>query len=372
MAFQNQLTPVELEYHHMQYCAFLNSQNRLLGTKAEKLWLADAFKSFGNIAIVVYGEKTKDCVLHMGTCRQKKSMDWRTMSPTAKETLVEQQNHVDIESNALSFAALLEASRANPGCVKSVEASVTWRMFTLEPSNFADNAKTLRHLTLEISQLQPREENSLAKIIGSAEMLQTLRLSFKAYIDYFHVDLEDLLVYRRHWPCLETFRATGIWASDSALRKFLGAHAGTLRSLELGDANIYEGVSEGTWVAMITFLQQNLDLTHIQLDSMLGSDHGLWLTRTEQYYELHPDELPRPIIPFPQDCLRKRIERYVLHGGKCPLRMIDDTEIQMSGRLWGLLLAPRLQLRGRIACQYGLPYRWISKKNAFRKGVQRG
>lgn len=338
--FQNQLTLVELEYHHMQYCAFLDSQDRLLGEN-EETWLADAFACFKNLESVVYGETTKDCLLH-ATCRQKKSMNWRTMSTTAKETLIEPQSHIDTESNAFSFAALLEASRAEPGRVKSIEASVTWPILALKPSAFADSARTLRHLTLEVSWFHGQGSwtgDHLAMIIGSASMLQTLRLSIKRHESFKNndmlpsVELEDLLVYRGHWPCLETFRMTGIVASDSALRKFLEAHANTLRSLELCDTSLCPLSSE-SWVAMIAFLQQSLHLTHIHFDGCLWSVNDCWEARTEHYYERHPGKLPRPIIPFPQDCLKKKIERYIVYGGQCPLRYTDETKEDCGDFSW--------------------------------------
>lgn len=96
-------------------------------------------------------------------------------------------------------------------------------------------------------------------------------------------------------------------------------NAKTLRSLEPGWIYLLHTHDDGPsecWTSIIKYLQSKSDLTHVLLNGHLDDSHF------ERWTSHSLDDCPLEEgaeTYHGQGSLRSRIERFILHGGDCPL-----------------------------------------------------
>lgn len=190
---------------------------------------------------------------------------------------------------------------------------------------------SIRHLTLHMAfidtDVQRSHHADLARIVDAAPNLHTLDVRlWNTSLDPV-IDTGFVPECCRFWPALHTLKISNFYTPESALRKFLNSHADFIRSLELRSTHITRSEDQKnptSWISIIQFLQSSLTLDHVRLERALRSAWG------EEWYSLSKMNnalgirLKEP-KPFGPNCLRCRVEQYVIGGGPCPLSDSNKT-----------------------------------------------
>ncbi len=179
-------------------------------------------------------------------------------------------------------------------------------------------------------------KSKIAKLVGAATTLDKLDVSYDYCPDdvaCFHDEnrLADILQFRSSWPHLTTINLKGFFTDGATLVNFLESHSSTLRSLELTNISILvltdepkipPGSVTASWVSIIRFLENSLHLKHIILNGYFSyCEDGLrdfWYSSTDYKARLSNTQ-ERDLFVYRPDCLRLRIQRFIVEGGECPL-----------------------------------------------------
>ncbi|KAI9055329.1 hypothetical protein LZ554_000288 [Drepanopeziza brunnea f. sp. 'monogermtubi'] len=218
------------------------------------------------------------------------------------------------------------------------------------------NVKTLK-LAFDNTNMRSAPTLCLTLILSRCPALRSLQLEFSPTRDCTfavqggRIKLAQFLLPTHQWDRLQSLSLKSLKAAGSDLEALLLRHSGTLRSLELSDIILYpisasqaEGtlspsgtVTEnhshkgevedvGSWLDMIEFLRTSLNLADMAFSGILTNDRNeAWIVT--------------PGITIHQDCLKRRIERYICHlGEENPIiqRWLSPDEREMQTRGDGL------------------------------------
>ena len=172
-------------------------------------------------------------------------------------------------------------------------------------------------------------------MMRNAPRLRTIELDFwnPSQPDRNLNNLSQVLVEHYHWPNLSNVELHGFRASEIHLRGFLAAHAASLTSLDLGTIMLlpYEWKGKprsGSWIRLIIFLQESLNLRKMCFHSTLASGG------VENWLATDADMIRR--IGTKQNAsdltVKERVERYVVEGGEFPLPWPSETEDESRWR----------------------------------------
>ena len=129
---------------------------------------------------------------------------------------------------------------------------------------------------------------------------------------------------RVHWLNLQRLVLQGFRTTEKVFKKFLNEHAASLKSLWLSNMEFAlvareEGIAcGGSFLSLIHFLRFSLQLENMKFNGTFSNhwDEGWildWRNRTHN-----------------KSCMKYCIERYIVHGGNCPLQP-PDKEDEMDG-----------------------------------------
>jgi hypothetical protein len=78
-------------------------------------------------------------------------------------------------------------------------------------------------------------------------------------------------------------------------------------------AKIPDGLGQGSPIRIIQFLSNTMCLKDVKFyGGMFNSDYEGWWTHSKHHHDYFSD--PKIVDPYPENCLRVRIERYITHG----------------------------------------------------------
>jgi hypothetical protein len=179
----------------------------------------------------------------------------------------------------------------------------------------------LRHLTVGFEEnggAQGQGDMSILEGLIATPSVESLGISFVPYLGDSPVAvtrLSDIINEKQHWPYLTILSLKGFITTETALRQLLERHSATLQSLELSNIEFSPFLIAGvlpSWVNFLKFLNEKLKLTHIKFDGTLSNSlTEIWVT-----YDYDDDAGyhfgdTSPRTPYPPDCLKHRIERFV-------------------------------------------------------------
>lgn len=275
--FLDHFTPLEKECAYYGYLGEIESQRAL--TKhpdLEHQLLQTLFRGFPELKEVEFMlTKRASLVLE---CPVEPLLNPQSLSTASRRFLVGRgpwERHTPGDR----FTEMLKAAHAAKIKLESIKATnLDLGDFVEDPALVEDIANAglhAKHMTLSIQYLDRLWHGKmdwLAKLIGGAENLQTVELSFQfcsIYGECYYFDegvaedknslisMAQLLRFRTYWPRLRSLTLRGLSGHESLFQSFLAMHKATLRFLEL-DYLILLGTRE----SLVKFVQFGLLSAH--------------------------------------------------------------------------------------------------------------
>lgn len=325
-----QMSHAELEGHYSAYVAHVQGQIALRKGHQEVRWLKTIFERLPNLERLGYA-----VMEHEERMEIFDTDSLEGLAPFAQATLMGRTRWAGTARTAQQIMALLTAALATRIKVKTFEAKrVPWELFTPVPKQWHvlfEGAKYLVSLKLHLLDFDASEiENEdvvgtyFASFIGSARKLTTLELdlggaSEKVSPAGLHGVFEGCITAGG----LKRLMLRSMSCHEATLRTIIVRNAETLRSLELGCIYLLNEETSGresgpSWVSTIRFLQSTLKLNHVMLDGYLANGKNeSWKTHPLEACPAETDTDSN--LYHGENSLRSRIERYILHGGECPI-----------------------------------------------------
>jgi hypothetical protein len=319
-----QVSDRELETCYINYLETVFNQEWVLRRNNEKETLADALEKLPMLSAIEYVVPRQPS----GSCNAP-PLD--SLNPRVRRILAQPEDTYGYEQSDGHFWALLQAACQTGRPLTSVQGShlnlKCWNAAAAKSlPDCRDVLPTLQHLSLEFELEQHSKEDAttLATIMAQAPSLQSLRLSFDelSWDDPLAViRLPYVIDHTVQWNHLQHLSLQAIAATEGGLRSLLLTHSASLRSLDLSnmklrDTDIPDQTQRGSWIHFIHFLSKELSLKHIRFDGCFSNswDEG-WVTRDADY-EMRFGATH--FTPYPDNCLKYRIESYITHGGVSP------------------------------------------------------
>lgn len=323
-SLREQFTMEDLKYHYLKYRHHMEGQTYLSTGRNAELWLAKAFEKMKRIDTIEYA--TRDVGRQV---RTGEPIPWSSLSAIGRETLSEPCHMGATEDDqARQFIALLQAAFRSCKNLTTIKGfHLDWEIFE-EPDRgeiMLDAVRHVQHLILTVSNYPIYDleghRKMLARVIANAPDLKTLELFFGCLPTESseHVlELNQLLTNRVHWPILQRLVLQGFRTTEKVFKKFLNEHAANLKSLGLSNMEFAlvargDGIAcGGSFLSLIHFLRFSLKLENVKFDGTLSNhwDEG-WIVDWRNRYT------------HDKSCLKYWIERYIVHGGHCPLQPPD-------------------------------------------------
>ncbi|KAK9321775.1 hypothetical protein V1517DRAFT_159991 [Lipomyces orientalis] len=327
----------ELERCYSNYLCYLFGQEYILRRSNEKEMLVNALQKLPGLEAIQY-VVPRD----MRPSRIAPPLD--SLSPSAREILAEPQDYPGYRESEGHFWTLLQSAclSGHAQQLRTVQGSrldlERWNAAAAESlSDCYEALPNLEQLSLEFDFAQRSDGDAamLARIIARVLGLESLRLSFDEFSwDHPHavIHLPQVIDETIRWEYLRRLSLQAVATTEGCLRSLLQRHARSLRSLELSnikfeDAAIPNQDRRGSWIQFIHFLRQTLSLEHVRFNGCFSNSwNEAWITRDADDERLF--DLSGVSAPYPDDCLKYRIERFVTHGGVSPFtaRTVKDYE----------------------------------------------
>jgi hypothetical protein len=325
--FLSRLEPAMLENFYGAYIEYVSGIDYLMRGNHERKMLLEATSKFPALEGIRCSYPAKMPSMY--------PVSFKKLSPIAQEILEEPSAMYSPEDRTKSFWTLLDiafelefVSQLTDLHISNADLKL-WNTFASSKSHDFGTLSALRHLTIGFEENDGTEgRGNMSKLKGlvATPSIESLDISFVSYMGdepLLAARLSHLVDDKQHWPHLTTFSLTGFRTTETALRQLLERHSATLRSLKLSnmaftlpsivfaaDNNLPELPS---WVEFLKFLNENLKLTYVKFDGRLSND----FSRTWVTYEYNDNAGycfgDTPPIPYPDDCLKYRIERFVTH-----------------------------------------------------------
>lgn len=330
-SLRGQFTLEDLKYHYLKYRHHIEGQTYINTGDNAKLWLAKAFEKMWRIDTIEYATRDVERQVQAG-----EPILWSSLSAIGRETLSE-PCHISAteDDRARQFIALLQAAFQSCKNLTTIKGfHLDWEIFE-EPDRgqiLLDAVRHVQHLILTVSNypiydLEGRRK-TLARVIANAPDLKTLELYFGCLPSESseHVlDLTQLLMNRVHWQILQRLVLQGFRTTEKFFKKFFNEHAASLKSLGLSNMEFAlvargEGIAcGGSFLSLIHFLRFSLKLENMKFNGTFSNhwderwivDRGNRYTHNKSY-------------------MKYWIERYIVHGGYCPLQP-PDKEDEIDG-----------------------------------------
>ena len=330
---RQQFTPRELQDCYQNFCRYYHSEELMQKFDTEGEDLIMLFDKLSQIQEVRF-DSYDNPLTPMYPC----SLDH--FSSVGREMLVEPAHWSGDQYHVGQFTALLAAAHKNDrrlGTIKGLD--LQWEVFQQSDEILAMMGASIshcEHLVLNVTWHRriENEEAQVAWMISNALRLRVLELDFGWIPVCFGIlptqamtKLSRLFVHRTHWPHLTALKLQGISGSEVDLKELLLAHATTLRSLELTHMRLephkFQGiVRHGSWVRLILFLHDSLDLENICFQGRFTNQwNETWLAG-----DATTTCAPSTLSLQHCDTFMYRIERYVVEGGDFPLPWPTETE----------------------------------------------
>ncbi|KAH8595330.1 hypothetical protein B0O99DRAFT_511971 [Bisporella sp. PMI_857] len=326
--FLAQFSIQQLEKYYFNYCHYLFAQDHILRRGNEKQMLIDALQKLPGLSGVQY-----TVISGAETGISRKVPELSSLSTLAQAILAEPEDyHRYLESEG-RFWNLLQSAYLSGHAqqLKSIRGShLDLERWNAAAKSFRDCYRALpalHYLSLEFgfSQHGDGETIQLADMIAHASSLTSLRLSF----DNFSWDDPSAIIHLPQvindglqWKHLRSLSLQAVATTEGFLRNLLLRHSESLRSLELSNINlnvaaIPDQYGRGSWIHFIQFLNETMSLEHIRFDGCFSNlwDEG-WVSRDADW-ERAFGVVCAP-AQYSKDCLKYRIERFIIHTGPCP------------------------------------------------------
>lgn len=321
---RKQFTTEDLNYHYLKYRQHIEGQTYIDNDDNAKQWLVKIFKKLPQIDTVEYTTQESDPDVEIAD-----PIVWSSLSAIGRETLSEPCNFGILDSPT-QFITLLQAASQNCKNLTTIKGFyLEWEIFESSDQlrTMLAAVKNIQHLILNIPNFPDMDleghRKKLARVIANAPDLKTLELFFgrlPSVISESVMKLGQLLKSRSHWPTLQRLVLQGFCTSEVDLRRLLGTHAATLKSLGLSDVDFpplgrQQESSGGSFFSLIKFLKSSLSLEHMEFNGTFCNhwDEG-WVVNWRNEYA------------HDKECLKVDIERFVVYGGECPLKAPDVDE----------------------------------------------
>lgn len=320
---RDQFTPEDLNYYYLKYRHHIEGQAYInTGGNAESR-LVKALEKLPQIKTIEYASReVKLEELYTGQM---------PFSAIGRETLSEPCFCGGYKHHTKQFIALLQAASQSCKTVSTIRGiRLRWEIFAGydQLETMLQAVSHVQHLSLTMSGLDlDGRRQKLARLIASIPDLKKLELCFGRLPwdgTGFVIKLSDLLKFRVYWPILQRLVLQGFKTTENIIKMFLKRHAASLKSLELSDMSFSLrspsndetlDLCGGSFLSLIKFLQASLKLEHVKFDGTLCNnwDEG-WVVNWKNEYT--NDE----------DCLKSRIEKFIVHGGDCPMQAPDEED----------------------------------------------
>ena len=323
------LPTAEATYHYAQYLHYIKCQERLLAGEELREWIAEICVSLPNLEAVE--------LVSPGMYLRSRISQARAIG---RETLVAPVTKPNNTERVHIFTSLARAAISSITRLKSITGRIPLCAFEelyCCKEDLDEKLGRVRCLSFDMDNVRAMAGNTMAgnanvadpqycaSLIAKASMLQKLHLNFEIPFAGWPLSLglSTLLVERSHWPSLKDLRLGGLNCDEAGLKDFLLTHTATLKYLELLDIKLIRSGTPAipSWISVIQFLSESLQLRYIRLDGRLVAPQELWITRDEEFFLEHYKDDPSYVHEHHPNDLRSRIERYILHGGQCPLKL---------------------------------------------------
>ena len=341
-------TSEDFEIHNQKYQEHLVNQQRLGKYKIEDILLNGAFHALSNL-------RKLEFYSHQTPRPPFSNLIQIDLSGSDYDHLIDMKCAGDI-LHAAQFTRLISAARKSQKQIRDIVGYCSPLESLGQPNNITQALSSICHnatnLILDVPfdwNIYSHREWAVKRVISNSQCLEALEISFRYRPYRVRDELElvslcSLFDRSSRWPKLKRLKLQGMVGAEKSLLDLLTDHASTLRSLELGnfeltgyDSNLYyeiiSGQAEddlkragrcGSWVSVILFLEQELNLENVRF---YGNLSNLW-GDTWAAYDPGENNQRNEIVPAPCKglCLKHRIENFVIHSGEFPL--IDDWNLE--------------------------------------------
>ncbi|MCJ1466962.1 hypothetical protein MMC07_005584 [Pseudocyphellaria aurata] len=319
-SLREQFTFEDLQYHYLEYQHHIEGQRSMENRVVAKTRLIEAFGRFPGIDTVEYA--SKEIAANEWTSEPILSLE--SLSAIGQKTLSEPCYLGGRKHHTNQFITLLQVALQccrHLATIKGIR--LPWEIFER-----SDQVRTIRgavkkvhHLILGIPNFPHHDTRGrrrlLARVIANAVELRTLELYF-GYLPMrpfgYVIELGQLLKIRKRWSTLQRLVLQGFCTKESYLKKILAYHADSLMSLGLSNMEfelLTNGRlrSSGSIFSLIKFLQSSMRLEQVQFSGTFCNqfDESWIVNFGDKYADDH-------------ECLKSRVENFIVHGGQFPLR----------------------------------------------------
>lgn len=323
-SLREQFTFEDLQYHYIKYRHHIECQKFMDFMDNAAIRLIKAFQKLPRIETIEFAFKEVEA---QGWIRDR--IRWESLSAIGQKTLSEPCILGGQEHHTNQFITLLQVasqSCRNLTTIKGVR--LTWEI--LERN---DQLQTMRravekvhHLILAISNYPTYDtcgrRQLLARVIADAVELRTLELYFGCLpieSSGYVIKLDQLLKNRTHWPNLQRLVLQGFCTTEDRLEAFLAGQTYSLISLGLSNMEFELPTkgrlrSSGSFFSLIRFLRSSMRLEHVKFSGTFCNHWDeAWVVIWGGRYA---DD---------QECLKSRIEKFIVYGGQFPLQVPIDS-----------------------------------------------
>lgn len=265
-----------------------------------------------------------------------------SLSPRAREILAEPESYPGCRESEGRFWTLVQSAcvAGHARRLRTVRGShldlKRWNAAAAASLRDCSDAwPALQHLSLEfhLAQHGAGDAATVGSIIANAPSLESLRISFDAFSwdnPRAVIHFPQIIYGTTRWEHLRRLSLQAVVTTEGCLENMLAKHDATLRSLELSEINfevetIGGQTQHGSWIRFISFLSETLSLEHVRFDGCFSNMYDeAWVSR-EADEQWQPGSSIAP-VPYPADCLRFRIERFVTHDEVSPFAPKTSTD----------------------------------------------
>jgi hypothetical protein len=222
---------------------------------------------------------------------------------------------------------LLAVAQSEIKLKKLRAGSLSWKVFQQDESTMKPMTQACKHLTsiklflgtemddtkvgLEAAECREFLKNgALRNLLTSMPNLRTLDVSFDYASDAddtFPAALQDMIPDHHHWPHLEKLSIGCFDAEEWRLLSLYEKHKATLKRIGLCDVMLRGG---GSWLSFLPKIRRILP--RLESACVCGNLRAMGLREEESWVIGTPDA-------FPRDAERKKLGKFVVKGGVCPL-----------------------------------------------------
>lgn len=342
--FISQFSAEELESAYQNFRHYVFCQKKFAECGNELNSLTDACRQFTGLVGLKFSHNTSDYT------RLSNLVPRSALSSLMQQTLTERDRFAGYEERDRHFWNLLQAAALSEKPLRRICGSefdwTTWIAFANEFES-RDIFRSIHQLDIVFNTapaiVSNEEAATIAGMISRSHDLRSFRLSFGHLPKpdrrlQPRIYLEQILNDNDKWENLRSLSLQAFGTAEIFLRGWLKRHASSLRSLELSNMKFKETFTSGieeysSWIQFILFLGQSLSLEHVRFNGTFDTG-GIetWVIR--DYRDVRFSwNMPAP-KPYPEDCLRYRIERFITSDCACPFTACDIDEGSVPGLPW--------------------------------------